>query len=112
MTEELKNERKENIYTLINDDDYRPLKFKELCYLLQIGGRDKDDLLEILNELVDEAGSRKPPKVSIRSLERVSLSVHSSAIREDLDLSVWKDIRKISLYHRSIRWEHSIMIKC
>ena len=33
MTEELKNERKENIYTLINDDDYRPLKFKELCYL-------------------------------------------------------------------------------
>ena len=107
MTEELKNERKENIYTLINDDDYRPLKFKELCYLLQIGGRDKDDLLEILNELVDEGRIEKT-----RSLERVSLSVHSSAIREDLDLSVWKDIRKISLYHRSIRWEHSIMIKC
>ena len=108
MTEELKNERKENIYTLINDDDYRPLKFKELCYLLQIGGRDKDDLLEILNELVDEGRIEKTSK----SLERVSLSVHSSAIREDLDLSVWKDIRKISLYHRSIRWEHSIMIKC
>ena len=111
MTEELKNERKENIYTLINDDDYRPLKFKELCYLLQIGGRDKDDLLEILNELVDEGRIEKTSK-GIRSLERVSLSVHSSAIREDLDLSVWKDIRKISLYHRSIRWEHSIMIRC
>ena len=68
MTEELKNERKENIYTLINDDDYRPLKFKELCYLLQIGGRDKDDLLEILNELVDEGRIEKTSKGKYQKL--------------------------------------------
>ena len=110
MTEELKNERKENIYTLINDDDYRPLKFKELCYLLQIGGRDKDDLLEILNELVDEGRIEKTSKGKYQKLGKGVLV--GTFIREDLDLSVWKDIRKISLYHRSIRWEHSIMIKC
>lgn len=74
MTEELKKERKENIYNLINDDDYRPLKLKELCYLLQISGKDRDDLLEILNELVDEGRIEKTQKGKYQKLGKGMLA--------------------------------------
>ena len=74
MTEELKKERKENIYNLINDDDYRPLKLKELCYLLQINGKDRDDLLEILNELVDEGRIEKTQKGKYQKLGKGMLA--------------------------------------
>ncbi len=50
----LRNERKENIYNLICDKSYVPLKFKELCYLLQVPEGDKYELKDILNELVDD----------------------------------------------------------
>lgn len=66
--EELKKERKENLYQLINDKDYVPLKFKELCYLLQITGKDRELLLEILEELVDEGRITKSSKGKYQKL--------------------------------------------
>lgn len=55
MSEErLRKERKENIYNLICDEAYQPLKFKELCYLLQVPSEDRDEFHGILDELVDE----------------------------------------------------------
>jgi ribonuclease R len=67
--EELKLERKENIYNLINDNTYVPLKFKEFCYLLQISGKDRDLLLDILNELVEEGRIEKTSKGKYVKLE-------------------------------------------
>ncbi|MGN0394340.1 MAG: ribonuclease R family protein, partial [Coprococcus sp.] len=50
----LRKERKENIYNLICDKSYIPLKFKELCYLIQVPYEDRDELHSILDELIDE----------------------------------------------------------
>lgn len=52
--EDVYNKRKENILNMINDKDYIPLKFKEMCYLLQVDSPDRDTLLQILDELIDE----------------------------------------------------------
>ncbi len=55
MSEEmLRKERKENVYNLICDKQYTPLKFKELCYLMQVPSEDKEELHSILDELIDE----------------------------------------------------------
>lgn len=50
----LRKERKENIYNLMCDEAYKPLKFKELCYLLQVPFEDREELHSILDELLDE----------------------------------------------------------
>ncbi|MBP3325499.1 MAG: ribonuclease R [Coprococcus sp.] len=50
----LRKDRKENIYNLICDETYKPLKFKELCYLLQVPYEAREELHEILEELLDE----------------------------------------------------------
>lgn len=52
--EALHKERKENIDKLIHDPEYVPLKFKELCFLLQVPNEDKSTLLDILNELMED----------------------------------------------------------
>ncbi len=49
-----RKERKENIYNLMSDEAYKPLKFKELCYLLQVPFEDREELHSILDELLDE----------------------------------------------------------
>lgn len=47
-------QRKEMIRTMIYDEEYIPLKFKEMAYLMQVPHKDKDKLKEVLDALVSE----------------------------------------------------------
>lgn len=47
-------EKKDKVLKIINDDNYKPLKQKELAYLLQLDKEEREELREILAELVHE----------------------------------------------------------
>lgn len=51
---ELYEKRKQIVYDIIQDDVYKPLKLKELSYLLQVPARDQEQLRQILDELIQE----------------------------------------------------------
>lgn len=53
MTEK-RLERKKRIKELIYDSRYRPMKQKEIGYLLQVAPQDRDEFVDILKELTDE----------------------------------------------------------
>ena len=46
--------RKKIIYEFICDDDYPPMKFKEMCTFLQVPGDERQTFLDILNDLTEE----------------------------------------------------------
>lgn len=46
--------KKQIILDFFHDKNYKPLKFKELCYILQVTEENKQLLLDVLNELQDE----------------------------------------------------------
>lgn len=46
--------RKKRIYDVINDSHYKPLKQKELAFLLQVEPEDKEEFRQILAELVQD----------------------------------------------------------
>ncbi|MDO5145773.1 MAG: ribonuclease R [Eubacteriales bacterium] len=47
-------QRKEMIRTMIYDENYIPLKFKEMAYLMDVPHKDKEKLREVLESLVTE----------------------------------------------------------
>ncbi len=51
---DLYNKRKQTVYEFICDDDYPPMKFKEMCTFLQVPGDERQTFLDILNDLTDE----------------------------------------------------------
>lgn len=53
MTDRRK-QRKKRVKELIYDSHYRPMKQKELGYLLQVETKDRDEFVSILKELVEE----------------------------------------------------------
>ena len=81
---ELYNRRKQTVYEFICDDDYPPMKFKEMCTFLQVPGDERQTFLDILNDLTEEG-------LIIRSAkgryQKGHTREHLSAIREVLDLS-------------------------
>lgn len=54
MNRELLEEKKKMILDFMGEDTYRPMKLKELCYMLQVSPLEKYILAEILQELVLE----------------------------------------------------------
>lgn len=50
----LYDRRKQTVYEFICDDDYPPMKFKEMCTFLQVPANERQTLLDILTELTDE----------------------------------------------------------
>lgn len=48
------DERKKKILNVINDKHYKPLKQKELAFLLQVESEDREEFRQILRELVEE----------------------------------------------------------
>jgi ribonuclease R len=46
--------RKKIVYDIIQDDIYKPLKLKEFSYLLQVPPKERDELKQILDELIAE----------------------------------------------------------
>ena len=62
--------RKKKIKALINDPYYQPMKQREIGYLMRVAPEDRDEFVEILNELVEEGsievskrGKYMPPSV-------------------------------------------------
>ncbi|MBQ3546816.1 MAG: ribonuclease R [Lachnospiraceae bacterium] len=51
---ELMNERKKIIMDIVNSDAYVPMKAKELAIILNIPRENRDELLEVLDELLEE----------------------------------------------------------
>jgi ribonuclease R len=51
---ELYAKRKQTIYEFICDDSFPPMKFKEMCVALQVPSKDRQILLDILDELTVE----------------------------------------------------------
>ena len=47
-------QRKESIRNMIYDEEYIPLKFKEMAYLMNVPHNEKDKLREVLDALVAE----------------------------------------------------------
>ncbi len=50
----MRDERKEMLISLFSEKGYTPLRFKELCYLLQVPKEDENEFLSILDELIVE----------------------------------------------------------
>lgn len=84
---ELYNRRKQTVYEFICDDDYPPMKFKEMCTFLQVPGDERQTFLDILNDLTEEGLIIRSAKDDIRRSEKGHTREHLSAIREVLDLS-------------------------
>ena len=47
-------ERKENLLTFISSEAYKPMKLKEIAYMLQVPNEDRGVLRKVLTELVEE----------------------------------------------------------
>ena len=60
--DEMFEKRKKIIYDIIQDSIYKPLKLKEFGYLLQLDEKGREELREILNELVAEGKISVTPK--------------------------------------------------
>lgn len=54
MDEILYNIRKEMLTNMFNDENYRPMKLKELCVLLNVPKDEREDLKLILDRMVSE----------------------------------------------------------
>lgn len=50
----LHEEKKNLILDFMSDKEYRPMKFKELCYILQVKEEDKSIFTEVIDELLNE----------------------------------------------------------
>ena len=54
MNRELFEEKKQLILDFMSDESYRPMKLKEMCYVLQVSPVEKYILSEILMELIKD----------------------------------------------------------
>lgn len=54
MNQELNEQRRETVLSLMGEEQYKPMKLKELAYLLQVSNEDRGVLRKILTELVEE----------------------------------------------------------
>lgn len=88
---ELYNRRKQTVYEFICDDDYPPMKFKEMCTFLQVPGDERQTFLDILNDLTEEGLIIRSAKGRYQKVGEGTYKGHTrehlSAIREVLDLS-------------------------
>lgn len=57
-----KDEIKEKLYSFICDKQYKPMKLKDIRFLLQVSDSDKKKVEEALNELVTEGKITVTPK--------------------------------------------------
>lgn len=62
-------ERKKLVKDIIYSPEYKPLKYKELAFLLQLKEEDKPVLSNILNELLEEGLVMKTPRGKYQKLE-------------------------------------------
>ena len=54
MDKDLFKERKEKIYNFFNDENYKPMKFKEITNVLCIPREDREEFRKVLEELLAE----------------------------------------------------------
>ena len=65
-------ERKQKIMQVINDKHYKPLKQKELAFLLQVSSEDREEFREILAELVHEGKILLTKRGKYQSLSEIT----------------------------------------
>lgn len=81
MSRERIEEKKEMILSFMNDEQYRPMKLKEMCYILGVSPVEKYILSEILQELIREGRieQTKKGKYQLAKTEFVSGSFDATA---------------------------------
>ncbi len=62
MEQERLQERKKIVKNLIYDPDYRPLRLKEMAFLLQVKKEDREDFYYVLDQLIHEGSVIVTPK--------------------------------------------------
>lgn len=74
MNRELLEQRKQLILDFMGEENYIPMKIKELCYMLQVSPEDKYMLVQVLDELIKEGRveQTKKGKYLLSSIEHVS----------------------------------------
>ena len=74
MNRELLEQRKQLILDFMGEENYIPMKIKELCYMLQVSPEDKYILVQVLDELIKEGRveQTKKGKYLLSSIEHVS----------------------------------------
>ncbi len=70
MEKELLNQRKQIILDIINDDNYIPMKIKELAIVLNVPKENREDLEEVLKELLAEGRISVSKKRKVRKTQR------------------------------------------
>ncbi|MEE1312862.1 MAG: ribonuclease R [Lachnospiraceae bacterium] len=67
---DLYEQRKKIVYQIIQDDIYKPLKLKEFSYLLQVPPKERQELRQILDELIAEGKISITKKGKYTKLEK------------------------------------------
>ncbi|MDD2971881.1 MAG: ribonuclease R [Lachnospiraceae bacterium] len=73
MKKKNKEERKKVIIDLLNDPLYVPMKEKELAVVLQVAKKDREDLHEILDEIVEEGNAELSKRGKYKKPENIAL---------------------------------------
>ncbi len=60
---------KEKLYSFICDDEYKPMKLKDIRFLLQVSDEDKKKVTEVLDELVKEGKITVTPKGKYKKMD-------------------------------------------
>ena len=74
MNRELLEQKKQTILSFMGEENYIPMKLKELCYMLQVSPDEKYILVQVLDELIKEGRieQTKKGKYLLSSIEHVS----------------------------------------
>ena len=69
-----RNERKKKIKDLIYDKHYRPMKQKEIGYLMQVAPEDRPEFVSLLQELVEEGSIEVTKRGKYKPIEKEVLT--------------------------------------
>ena len=74
MNRELLEQKKQIILQFMGDENYIPMKLKEICYMLQVNPEEKYILVQVLDELIKEGRveQTKKGKYMLSSVEHVA----------------------------------------
>lgn len=90
-----KRERvKQKLYDFICDEQYKPMRLKDIRFLLQVKDADKKRVEEALNELVEEGKITVTPKGKYKKLDDKFLVGYVMMI-----FKVTKDLSKTNFLH-------------
>ena len=78
-------ERKQKILDLMKDEDYVPLKAKEIAMIMRVPKKEYNEFLEVLGELELELKIQKNRKTLLRAANNLSPKLERSKIQRHLN---------------------------